>query len=133
MKCCRCKQAIEDTRHCLWDFIKAKEIWNWVTYLILLMSQEPSQFIAISPQQALLGDVVDYLPAIPQHWWTALQITTIWHIWLDRNSEVRQNNGSFHHTKARIWHQMRAYLRSASWTKLSDRVKSRNITDNKEM
>lgn len=64
----------------------------------------------IGPQQVLLGVELDCSPAIPQHWWATLRITTLWNVWLNRNAHVRQYNGSLHRTKARIWQQMRAYL-----------------------
>lgn len=93
-QCKRCKGAIEDTKHCLLDCPKVRPIWEWVALLTPLTSQDNSRRIAVSPQQALLGEDLDCSPAIPQHWWSALRITSLWHIWLDRNADVRQNKGS---------------------------------------
>lgn len=128
--CGRCKEAIEDTLHCLWGCVKAKAIWNWVTFLVPLTSQDTDRVISITPQQALLGDILNCSPTIPQHWWMALRVTTLWNIWLDRIADVRYNRGSVNRTKARIWQQMRPYLR-AEWSKLSSRVKAGSITDDK--
>lgn len=65
--------------------------------------QDSSLVISILLQQALLGEELDCSLAIPQHWWTTLCITTFWHIWLDQNAEVHENQGSVYRTKACIW------------------------------
>lgn len=128
--CKRCELDIEDTKHCLWDCPKAREIWAWVSFLTPLTSLDPNRTISLSPQQVLLGDALNCLPAIPQHWWVALRVMTLWHIWCDQNAEVRQDQGSPHHTKAHIRQQLHAYLRVA-WSKLRVRVDAGSIADDK--
>lgn len=120
--CSRCQIAIEDVVHCLFECHKAKAVWNWIQFIMPLTSQDHEQFVPLSPAQVLLGEDLICSPGIPLKWWTCLRITTMWHVWLDRNAENRQNRGSLQRTKTGIWQQMKCYLRAA-WNKLHDRVR----------
>lgn len=59
-----------------------------------------------------------------------MRIIALWNIWLDRNAAIRKDKGSEQRTKARIWVQMRAYLRSA-WDRQRTKICESTITEDK--
>lgn len=128
-ECKRCTlHTRQDVEHCLWGCIKAERIWQWVSFLAQLTSQDPDQMVGLTLCKALVGVGLDFSPEIPLKWWTALHTTTLWNIWLDRNAEVRQNNGSMQRTKARISYQMRISLKS-EWSKLTKQIREGRMTN----
>lgn len=72
----KCKRytllALETISHCLWDCPHSRAIWNWVSFIAPLTSQQPDQTISLTGDQALIGRQLNCGPHIPLKWWQAL-------------------------------------------------------------
>lgn len=109
-----CNQGfLEDFNHCLFDCPKVYKVRLWIERLIPLTSTQPELHAFVPLLFAKLWSANrcgHNRESIPPKWWSALRITTLWHIWLARNAEVWQNKPEgLQGTKARVWHQMKLY------------------------
>lgn len=78
--------------------------------------------------QALIGESIDFSPAIPVKWWAAVRLTTLWHIWIARNKETIPKKPEAHiATKRKIWYQLRIYLK-AGWSRLKSQIKEGTLS-----
>lgn len=81
-ECKRCTQHSIEVGHCLWSCPKAAADWHWIRFVVPLTSQDPDQLLGLNECQALIGVDHTCSPAIPPKWWSALQICSLWHIWI---------------------------------------------------
>lgn len=111
--CTRCRSAIVETiAHCLWEHPRARVIWDWVTFLGPITSQDIDQDFSSTLSQSLIGEPIVDLCTIPQRWWRVLRLVAMWFIWTARNSEsIPKVHVPIVVTKASIWNQIRITLR----------------------
>lgn len=72
---------------------------------------------------AWVGKPLDVSPEIPLKWWAAIRSTTLWHIWLTRNSEMINGKKELAMvTKRKIWYQTRLFIK-AGWQRWKDQIR----------
>lgn len=82
----RCTPAIVETlSHCLRECHRVCPVWNWIKTILPATSWDPLTPVHLTMCQALTGEPIIGPTHIPKKWWTALCITTLWHLWLARN------------------------------------------------
>lgn len=72
-----CKQCnspiVEDVNHTLWHCPRTWPIWDWVSFMLPLTSDDPTQLIQLTECQALMGEPLNASPMPPPKWWVALR------------------------------------------------------------
>lgn len=79
----RCRLGVaEDVNHVFWECLKVHLVWNWIRFMLQLMTTQPEDAVQLTMSHALIGEPLEDAVSVPKAWWALLRAAAIWFIWI---------------------------------------------------